>query len=49
MPEEFKFIVDNTPITIKGEVVTEAKPEGNLTIKFPNIKQKYFIDIHPIE
>ena len=51
MPEEhnFKILDDDAPIIIKGEIFTEAVPEGNLTIKFPPIKQKYFIDIHPIK
>jgi len=51
MPENLSdnLVGDNDPIVIKGEILTEAFPEGNLTIKFPNIKQKYFIDIHPID
>jgi len=44
-----EFIVDKTPIKIHGEIETTNTPDGNLTINFPKIKQKYFIDIHPIE
>jgi len=51
MPEElnFKIVDDKEPITIQGEITTQDFPDGNLTINFPKINQKYFIDIHPIE
>ncbi len=51
MPKDYVFTVpdDKTPVSVQGEITTQDFPEGNLTIKFPNINQKYFIDIHPID
>jgi len=38
------------PIVIKGEITTaKSDTDGLLKIEFPNIDQKYYIDIHPIE
>ena len=37
------------PVKIKGGIETTDEDEEHLTIVFPKIDQKYYIDIHPIE
>ena len=46
---EIDIVNGKVPIVFKGEIETQSKPAGNLQIHFPNIDQKYFIDIHPID